>query len=75
MTGYQLVNATQAPGSRRNLRRRATFAFALGIERPPSSDGEASVWIVDAQGILILPADRARLGLAFLANGARESPD
>ncbi len=70
MASHQLVNAPGARGSRRNRPRHATFDFAAA--RLASSDGEVSVWIVDARGILILPADQSRLGLAFFANGSAE---
>lgn len=75
MTSYQLVHTTKAPGSRRRPAGHASYAFELEVTRPPSSDGEASVWIVDARGILILPADQHRLGLAFVASSLRPSAD
>jgi hypothetical protein len=43
------------------------FAFAVDATR---SDGADSVWIVDSEGVLILPADRRRLE----RDGAPERP-
>jgi hypothetical protein len=63
MTTYSLVTAAAVPGVAASSPPRATIDEALRGAKFMLGNGAASVWIVDSDGNLVLPADQVRLRL------------
>ena len=68
MTSNFLVAIRSARGARTGATKYATVSQALQRAKTLLGEGAPSVWIVDSEGHLILPADQVRLRLAASAN-------
>ena len=67
MTSKFLVTVKSARGAKTGNTRYATVSEALQSAKASLGDGAASVWIIDSEGNLILPADQVRLRLGIPA--------
>ena len=70
MSTYLVVTPAATPGVTARSQPCGTIDEALSGADSMLDNGAASVWIVDGEGNLILPADQVRLRLAPLDSAA-----
>ena len=70
MTANFLLTIKSARGVTTGHTRYATVSQALQSAKALLSDGAPSVWIIDNEGHLILPADQVRLRLTAVGSGS-----
>jgi hypothetical protein len=75
MSKIYFVHATTGGGVPTVKASRATIDDALKEAQFELSGGAASVWIVDGEGRLILPADQVKARLEQLPTGSRGFAD